>query len=65
MTRPIARMMSDLSSEFGELLKKRRIWGALAQPSDPEQKYRSFLSIVRLWGFVTALLGIGLFLVST
>ena len=63
--RNIARMMRDFSSEFGDLFRERRIWGTLAQPSDSEPAYRSFLTIVRLWGSVMALLAFGLFLTSS
>lgn len=61
----IARTMSGFSAVFGERFRKHRVWGTLVRPPDPATAYQSFLSFVRLWGSVMALLGIGLFLLST
>lgn len=60
----IARTMSGFS-EFGERFRKHRVWGTAVRRPDPATAYQSFLSFVRLWGSVMALLGIGLFLLSS
>jgi hypothetical protein len=58
--RPVARALSWNSSQIGDLFRKRRMWGTLAKPPDPQTSYKNFLFFVRLWGASMAALGMGL-----
>lgn len=63
--RQIANAMSQFSSEFGELCRRHRVWGTFSKPLDPHLSYKNYLFFIRFWGSVTALTGIGLFLLTS